>query len=60
MRQIPFIDNAFMESHTDFRELIGLLDQGFSNAAVQTPMRHHHDYSGKPERQPSRISLFST
>jgi len=58
MRQIPFIDNAFMESHTDFRELIGLLDQGFSNAAVQTPMRHHHDYSNPKEGIDSTLLLM--
>jgi ornithine cyclodeaminase/alanine dehydrogenase-like protein (mu-crystallin family) len=58
MHQIPFIDNAFMESHTDFRQLIGLLDQGFSDVAVQTPMRHHHDYSNPKEGIDSTLLLM--
>ena len=58
MHQIPFIDNAFMESNTNFGELIGLLDQGFSDVAVQTPMRHHHDYSNPKEGIDSTLLLM--
>lgn len=58
MAQTPYINDAFMESHTDFNALIGLLDQGFSNARVQTPMRHHHDYPNPREGTDSTLLLM--
>lgn len=58
MLQIPFIDNSFMESHTEFSELISALDKGFSNGVVQTPMRHHHDYPNPKEGLDSTLLLM--
>lgn len=58
MPEIPFINDTFMESHTDFKVLIGLLDQGFSNAGVHTPMRHHHDYPNPLEGTDSTLLLM--
>ncbi len=58
MPEIPFINDAFMESHTDFNVLIGFLDQGFSNARVHTPMRHHHDYPNPREGTDSTLLLM--
>ena len=58
MAEIPFINETFMESHTDFSVLIGLLDQGFSNARVHTPMRHHHDYPNPLEGTDSTLLLM--
>jgi ornithine cyclodeaminase/alanine dehydrogenase-like protein (mu-crystallin family) len=58
MKQIPFIDNTFMESNTDFKVLIKFLDQSFSNPVVQTPLRHHHDYSNPKENEDSTLLLM--
>ena len=58
MLQIPYIDNSFMESHTEFSELITALDKGFSDAMVQTPMRHHHDYPNPTEGIDSTLLLM--
>lgn len=58
MLQIPYIDNSFMESHTEFLELITTLEEGFSNGVVETPMRHHHDYPNPAEGIDSTLLLM--
>ena len=58
MDQIPFIKNEFMESHTDFHLLIKSLEQGFAEASVETPMRHHHDYENPEEGVDSTLLLM--
>ena len=58
MDQIPFINNEFMESHTDFNLLINSLEQGFAEASVETPMRHHHDYENPAEGIDSTLLLM--
>lgn len=58
MEQIPFITNDFIESHTDFEELIEVLKTGFSNNSVETPMRHHHDYPNPKESDDSTLLLM--
>ncbi|MDN3642753.1 ornithine cyclodeaminase family protein [Lutimonas halocynthiae] len=58
MDQIPFIKNEFMESHTDFNLLIKSLKDGFAEASVETPMRHHHDYKNPEEGIDSTLLLM--
>lgn len=58
MDQVPYIPSEFMESHTDFNQLIEALNNGFAENAVQTPMRHHHDYSNPKESIDSTLLLM--
>ncbi len=58
MDQIPYINNEFMESHTDFKKLIKSLKNGFADSAVETPMRHHHDYANPVEEIDSTLLLM--
>ena len=58
MGQIPFIPTEFMESHTDFKQLIHALKKGFAESAVETPMRHHHDYANPKESNDSTLLLM--
>lgn len=44
MEKLGYIDDNFIETHTDFRELIAALEKGFSNRDILTPQRHHHDF----------------
>lgn len=58
MDQIPYIDDKFMESNTIFNELIDALKIGFAHKAVETPMRHHHDYANTKEGTDSTLLLM--
>ncbi len=58
MDHIPFINNEFMESHTDFKKLIKSLEEGFALRSVETPMRHHHDYKNPEEKIDSTLLLM--
>lgn len=42
-----YIDQRFIETKTDFTELISELRKGFSNKDTLTPERHHHDFPNK-------------
>ena len=44
MENIIQIDNTFIESNTQFTELISALKIGFSSKSIIVPMRHHHDF----------------
>ncbi|MCA0933393.1 ornithine cyclodeaminase family protein [Lutimonas saemankumensis] len=58
MGSTPFISNDFIESHTDFGELIETLRSGFGENQVETPMRHHHDYANPKENIDSTLLLM--
>ena len=58
MDHIPFINNEFIASHTDFLELVDELKKGFTEGLVETPMRHHHDYSNPKESIDSTLLLM--
>lgn len=58
MDQFPYINSEFMESYTDFKVLIKALKKGFSDEAVETPMRHHHDYPNPEEEIDSTLLLM--
>ena len=44
MDRIAQIDNNFIESNTNFKDLVSLLKIGFSSSETIVPMRHHHDF----------------
>ena len=44
MAEPVYIDHSFIETKTDFRELVSALREGFSNNDTLTPERHHHDF----------------
>lgn len=58
MDQIPFINNEFIASHTDYKQLIEELNKGFADKVVETPMRHHHDYANPKEGIDSTLLLM--
>lgn len=58
MDQIPFINDEFIGSHTDFKQLIKELKNGFADKTVETPMRHHHDYANPKESIDSTLLLM--
>ena len=44
MFKVLQIGDGFIEENTVFSELIAALGEGFSNADIMVPMRHHHDF----------------
>lgn len=44
MEKTAYIEADFIESHTDFPELISALKKGFSSEEIIVPKRHHHDF----------------
>lgn len=55
---IPYIDNAFMDGHTDYADLIDHLEAGFSKNQMHIPKRHHHDYKNPLEDKDSTLLLM--
>lgn len=58
MPTIPYIDSGFIESHTDFKSLIGKLKNGFASSTIKTPQRHHHDYANPQETKNSTLLIM--
>lgn len=58
MAELIHISDSFIESHTDFNELIELIRQGFSDGSINTPMRHHHDFENPVEEIDSTLLLM--
>jgi ornithine cyclodeaminase len=44
MDKIAQIDNHFIETNTNFKDLVNALKMGFSSSGIIVPMRHHHDF----------------
>ena len=40
-----YIDSDFIETNTDFHELVEVLRTAFSQNITVVPQRHHHDFS---------------
>lgn len=48
MQTIPFIDSEFIDSHTDYKNLIDEIKNGFASSTIIVPQRHHHNYKNPP------------
>lgn len=55
---IPFIDDAFIEAETSFKDLGDLLSREFNSPEVTTPLRHHHDYPNPGAEKDSTLLLM--
>jgi ornithine cyclodeaminase len=58
MNNIAFLDADFIESNTDFKDLIARLKSGFSEKKTHVPMRHHHDFPNPSEGKDSTLLLM--
>jgi len=55
---VPFIDESFVEEHTNFIELGENLRQAFASGQIVTPQRHHHDFQNPKEGIDSTLLLM--
>lgn len=58
MQNIPFIDSGFIQEHTRFKVLINEIRKGFASPTIETPQRHHHNYSNPPENKDSTLLIM--
>jgi ornithine cyclodeaminase/alanine dehydrogenase-like protein (mu-crystallin family) len=58
MNQVPFISNDFINSNTNYKELVSELRQAFSANTVIVPQRHHHDFPNSQEALDSSMLLM--
>lgn len=58
MNDIVFIDDNFINSNTNFNELISAINNAFSDSDVEVPMRHHHDFPNPKENKDSTLLLM--
>lgn len=58
MDKIIQIDNAFIEDHTDFKELINEIKHKFASNSILVPMRHHHDFPNPEVQEDSTLLLM--
>ena len=58
MDKIIQIDNAFIEDHTDFKELIDEIKHKFASNSILVPMRHHHDFPNPEVQEDSTLLLM--
>lgn len=58
MDLIPFLSAEFIESKTDFKQLIDQLRNGFSNQKTLVPLRHHHDFPNPTEGKDSTLLVM--
>ncbi|MBL4863059.1 MAG: ornithine cyclodeaminase family protein [Crocinitomicaceae bacterium] len=55
---IPFIDDSFIKTHTDFPHLVARIEAAFSSSETIVPMRHHHDFPNGSESEDSTLLLM--
>lgn len=58
MQHVPFLDPSFIEDHTSFPELIGVLKSFFCKSNIEVPDRHHHDFTNPKESKDSTLLLM--
>ena len=58
MNDIVQISNGFIESNTDFSELIQQIGSYFKQNEVLVPMRHHHDFPNPKVNSDSTLLLM--
>lgn len=58
MQNIAFINDEFIDSNTNFPELIALLKREFTESDIEVPMRHHHDFKNPKEKMDSALLIM--
>lgn len=58
MESVPQISAEFIESHTDWSDLIAALRKGFSAKDTIVPPRHHHNFPNPEMGPPSTLLLM--
>ena len=58
MDNIAQIDANFIETNTNFKQLVQVIKMGFSAKNVLVPMRHHHDFPNPTVKSESTLLLM--
>ena len=58
MENILFINDHYINLNTKYHELTLVIKDAFSNALVEVPMRHHHDFQNPHEQIDSTLLLM--
>ncbi|WP_196893073.1 ornithine cyclodeaminase family protein [Aureivirga marina] len=58
MENVQLIDENFIESTTNFTELINHLEKAFAKFSALVPMRHHHDFPNPKADTTSTLLLM--
>ncbi|MBQ4913824.1 ornithine cyclodeaminase family protein [Maribacter sp. MMG018] len=56
--EISYIPDCFINENCNFKSLIAVLKEAFSNPSIQVPMRHHHDFTNPKENIDSTLLLM--
>ena len=55
---LSYINDTFIESNTDFGEIIGLLKNAMASSLIEVPLRHHHELTNPEEQEKSTLLLM--
>ena len=58
MKDISLIDDNFINTNTNFPELISVIKNAFDSSTIEVPLRHHHDFSNPKEQVDSTLLLM--
>jgi len=58
MKEIPFVSEEFINSNTNYPELVRRLRLAFADDMIIVPQRHHHDFPNPNENQESTMLLM--
>ncbi len=58
MENVQLINGVFIKNNTHFKELIAALKKNFSEATINVPPRHHHDFENPLEKKDSTLLLM--
>ncbi len=58
MKDIVLIDDNFINTNTNFPELISVIKNAFDSSTIEVPLRHHHDFSNPKEQVDSTLLLM--
>lgn len=58
MQNMAIINDQFINSHTNFTELISAIKNEFAAPSIKVPMRHHHDFANPKEGIDSTLLLM--
>ncbi len=58
MKNIAFIDDHYINQHTQFRALIHEIKKAFASSGIQVPLRQHHDFLNPKEGVDSTLLMM--